>query len=111
MMHAAVRTVDDGVDTLFQFVIEALGDKTSNDRAVVSILQGEVTNTALDTVLGQDSVNAFDDVVALTKLPKGWLATFRQPPACWTEQLSYATRLAHPSNHACLKMPLPCSVA
>jgi hypothetical protein len=40
-------------------------------------VQGEIRNTALDPLFGKPPVNAFDEVIALTKRAKGWLGTFR----------------------------------
>ena len=75
MMNPAVHAIDDGVDALLQLVIEAVCDETANDLAYIPVMEGEIANTAFDPLLGEASVNAFDDVVALTQHTKSWLGT------------------------------------
>src|ERR1700737_2562131 len=108
MMHPAVHAIDDGINALVELVIEAVGDETANDPAGIPVVEGEITNASLDPLLAEASVNPLDDVVTLSQRTQCGLGTLGEPPSCWTERLSEAKplELAHPSNHACLKMSL-----
>ena len=75
MQHPAIHSIDEGVNGLFQLVIETAGNQTT--LACFPAMQGEIPNTALDPLFGKTPVNAFDDIVALPKHAEGWLGRFR----------------------------------
>src|ERR1700737_1713615 len=112
MVHPAVHAIDDGVNALLELVIKAECDETANDLACIPVVEREIINTALDPLLGKASVNPLDDIVTLSQRTQRRLGTLGEPPSCWTKRLSETKplELAHPANHACLKMPLPRSI-
>jgi hypothetical protein len=112
MMNPAVDVIDDGVEALLQLVIEAKGHKPSYDLTSGLVLESEFINSALDALVCKASMNALDDVIALTDFSKRWLGFFGEPPPFWTDRPCQTKQLkfAHPPDLACLQMPLAGSI-
>src|SRR5207244_3610598 len=102
MVGASVYTVDHGVRCPLQLVVETARDQPSDDRlGRILAAKRKVSDIAFDALVGESSVDAPDDVVALAQRPHHGLSILRQMPSCRTERLGEAKALQflHTADH------------
>ena len=81
MVRTAVCSVDHRIGCASQLVIEAPRDKSSDHGGRLGLArQHETRCRAFPATLSEATVDALDDVVALTERPQRRLSVFRESP-------------------------------
>jgi hypothetical protein len=81
VVRTAVSAVDHGIGRAGQFVVETAGDKPPDHRRWFGLArQHETRCGALPAVVSEATMDALDDVVALTERPQRRLGIFRETP-------------------------------
>ncbi len=101
VVRAAIDAVHHGIGGAAEFVVEAAGDETPDDRIIEAFTGKHIACCAtLDATFGQTAMDALDDIPALAQLTQCDLGLFRQNPLAWGDLRGEAKgfELTQPAN-------------